>query len=59
MPKVTLDNDTCKMCNLCVEICPMQVFENDGEKVTPTNESNCIGCKACEVQCPVQCIKVE
>jgi NAD-dependent dihydropyrimidine dehydrogenase PreA subunit len=60
MPTPIVDDKKCTGCNTCVEICPMQVFELDTEKkkAVPKKPGDCIGCRACEVQCPESAIKV-
>jgi NAD-dependent dihydropyrimidine dehydrogenase PreA subunit len=59
MPVVEIDLEKCKGCQTCVDVCPMQVFEKDGDKVKASKSDSCIGCRACEVQCPVQAIKID
>ena len=60
MPNPKIDNDKCTGCFTCIDICPMDVFEKDEEnkKAKVKGENECIGCKACEVQCPETVIKV-
>jgi len=63
MPKPVIDYKKCTGCFTCVDVCPMQVFEKgekDGKKTAiVAKPDECIGCKACEVQCPVEAIKVK
>ena len=59
MPSVTLDEQTCNVCQTCVSICPMGVFEFDGDRVVVAQEDQCIVCRACEAACPVEAIVVE
>lgn len=61
MPKPTINYDKCTACGTCVDICPVpeKVFEKQDGKVVVTKPDNCIGCKACEVQCPESAITVE
>ena len=56
---VTLDKNTCTVCQTCVNTCPMGVFEFDGERVAVANEDQCIQCRACEAACPSGAIVVE
>ncbi len=59
MPKPVINNEKCKGCFTCVEICPVEVFAKDEKKAKVAKPGECIGCKACEVQCPNGAIKVE
>lgn len=53
-----MDPEKCTGCGTCQEVCPMAVFElREGLSVV-VNEDDCIACKACEVQCPAEAIKV-
>lgn len=59
IPKVTIDYSKCTSCKTCIEVCPMQVFAEKDKKVVVAKEKDCIGCHACEVQCPHEAITVE
>ena len=59
MPKPVINKKKCTDCGTCTEICPMECFENNDGKVSVSNGDACIGCKACEVQCPEEAINVE
>ncbi|MBD3202831.1 4Fe-4S dicluster domain-containing protein [Candidatus Woesearchaeota archaeon] len=60
MPKPIIDYEKCTVSKTCVEVCPMEVFEVKGEeKVVVEKPEECIGCKACEVQCPEGAITVK
>ncbi len=59
MPKPIIDYKKCTTCETCVGVCPVQVFEKKNNKVEVAKPEDCIGCRACEVQCPEKAIKVE
>jgi NAD-dependent dihydropyrimidine dehydrogenase PreA subunit len=79
MPKPVIDYKKCTSCGTCVSVCPVSVFETQGnsngisgapknsknfssekgKKVVVAKPDDCIGCRACEAQCPSQAIKVE
>ena len=63
---VAVDHDLCDGDGVCVDVCPVNVFEMidtpghplSEKKSDPIRESKCIFCLACEVQCPTEAIKV-
>ncbi len=59
MPRPVIDSKKCKLCKTCIEICPMEVFAEENGKIIIKKPEACIGCKACEVQCPEGAIKVK
>ncbi len=59
MPKPVIDYKKCKMSMTCIDVCPMDVFEKEKDKVVVKHPEKCIGCRACEVQCPHGAIKIE
>lgn len=64
--QVAVDQDVCNGDEVCVSICPVSVFEmidssghpTSEKKSDPKNERDCIFCRACEVSCPTQAIKI-
>lgn len=43
----------CKACNICIALCPKQVFEPDiNGKPTLARAENCTQCTICWVHCP-------
>jgi NAD-dependent dihydropyrimidine dehydrogenase PreA subunit len=59
MPKPVIDYKKCTSCGTCISVCPVSVFEKKGKKTVVAKPADCIGCRACEAQCPSQAIKVE
>lgn len=63
---VAVDWDVCEGHGICLEVCPVQLYEwrnasgnpKSEKKSFPARESECILCRACETQCPVQAIKI-
>ena len=63
---VAVDFDLCIADGVCLDVCPVSVFEwvetpdhpASTKKADPTRESDCIFCMACEVQCPPVAIKI-
>jgi len=58
MPSPTIDYKRCTACGTCAEICPVQVFAKEKDKVVVKKPKECIGCRACEAQCPAEAINV-
>jgi len=66
MGKVIINQDKCKGCSLCVEVCPKKILQLDTSKVNPKgynpsaciDESQCIGCAFCATICPDVVIEV-
>jgi len=63
---VAVDWDICEGHGICIEVCPVQLYEwretpghpTSEKKAFPAREDECIQCLACETQCPVQAIKI-
>ena len=58
MPTINIDHEKCILCNNCVDICPMGVFEAQ-EKIQIKDENDCIACRGCEAICPGDAITIE
>ena len=58
MPYPVIDYKKCKTSKICMEVCPVDVFALEGDKMVVKKPEECIGCRACEVQCPNQAIKI-
>ncbi|MGB9959991.1 MAG: 4Fe-4S dicluster domain-containing protein [Candidatus Bathyarchaeales archaeon] len=66
MPKVKVDWGKCNGDGVCIEVCPVNLFEiqkvddyPDTRKSVPVRENDCIMCMACVASCPMQAITVE
>lgn len=61
MIRITIDEEACVGCTLCVDECPTDVFEFDEEKRVPkvVREKECFGCLSCSQICPASAITHE
>lgn len=41
-----------KVLEQAMEVCPVNVFEKKNKKIIVAKPEECIGCRACEAQCP-------
>ncbi|MDP3285208.1 MAG: 4Fe-4S binding protein, partial [Desulfobacterales bacterium] len=55
----TVDEEKCQGCGECVDVCPVEVFELQGEKSVPVNAEECLGCESCIEVCEPGAIIVE
>ena len=58
--KIEIDKDMCNSCKTCVDACFVDVYRWDAKEERPivAYPEDCVGCLACEVACPAQCIEV-
>jgi protein-S-isoprenylcysteine O-methyltransferase Ste14/NAD-dependent dihydropyrimidine dehydrogenase PreA subunit len=64
---VAVDWDICTGCGICLEICPLQLYEwvetsghsTSKKKAFPAREPDCVQCYKCETKCPLQAIRIE
>ena len=67
MAKMTVNENVCKGCGLCVEVCPKKIIALDKLRLnakgyhpaTVTDMEQCIGCAMCGIMCPDSAITVE
>ena len=65
--RLTIHEEMCKGCGLCVWVCPKKVLATDPKRVnakgynpaTCTDINTCIACGMCARMCPDSVIKVE
>ena len=65
MPRIEINSDTCKGCELCVGVCPHNLIAMSQEinkkgvnYAVYTEKNECTGCTLCAVMCPDLCIEV-
>ncbi len=60
MLDIVIDKEACNGCAFCVLACPTNCLWLDYEamKVSVTDMNECIVCRNCEEQCPLQIIEV-
>ena len=67
MAKITIKENLCKGCEVCVNNCPKHLLSLAKDKINAkgyhpamiTDQSQCTGCKSCATMCPDVCITVE
>ena len=67
MSRIKVDEEYCKGCGLCVNVCPRKIVTLDEKHLTSKGYhpagcmdfDKCIGCKFCAMMCPESAIEVE
>jgi 2-oxoglutarate ferredoxin oxidoreductase subunit delta len=67
MSRVTINDDLCKGCEMCVISCPKKIIELNKKKINGkgyhpayiTDSEKCTGCGSCAVMCPDVVITME
>lgn len=56
--EITVHEQSCRGCELCIDICPTKVFELDEEKrlCVVKHAEDCIACLSCAYICPSNAI---
>ena len=62
---ITIDEDICKGCGLCVAACPRHAMNladhingRGFHPVALTDPDSCTGCAQCAIMCPDTCIRI-
>ena len=62
---ITIDQEFCKGCRLCLSVCKKGVWELSETRNAkgylvplPSGVEDCVGCLLCEMTCPDMCITV-
>lgn len=59
LKELSINQDWCKGCGVCVHFCPKRVLElNFKEKAVAIRPEDCICCMMCELRCPDIAIEV-
>ena len=65
MPKVLIERDRCKGCELCNAACPQRILDMSKEINTKgyffaqvNDYTRCLGCRLCAISCPDVAITV-
>ncbi|MCI9273105.1 MAG: 4Fe-4S binding protein [Clostridiales bacterium] len=67
MPKITVKEETCKGCELCVNSCPRKIIALSKDRINSKgyhpaqliDPEKCTGCASCAMMCPDVAIIVE
>ena len=67
MGKITIDENVCKGCEMCVNACPKKIIALAKDKINAkgyhpaqcVEPEKCVGCASCATMCPDVAITVE
>jgi len=65
LPRITIERDLCKGCELCVHACPQKVLDMGRDLnakgyfyARVAEQRRCIGCRLCCIMCPDVAIRM-
>ena len=53
-----IDSETCTSCNICVRVCPTNVFDKTDGMPVIARQDDCQTCFMCELYCPEDALYV-
>src|SRR3990172_2744781 len=59
--RIEIDNERCKQCNMCVDVCPTNAYtwiEEKGKRYLQLSHAKCVFCGMCEEACPYKAIRI-
>jgi NAD-dependent dihydropyrimidine dehydrogenase PreA subunit len=58
MIRIDIHEESCRGCQICVDLCPTKVFRFDAarEKAEVAEAEDCIACLSCSYACPAHAI---
>ncbi|HHT9130075.1 MAG TPA: NADH-quinone oxidoreductase subunit NuoB [Candidatus Brocadiaceae bacterium] len=59
--RIEIDNEKCKECNVCVEVCPTDAYtwiEENGKRYLQLSHAKCVFCGMCEDACPFKAVTI-
>lgn len=67
MKNVTFNEERCKSCELCINVCPKKIIRISADRMNAKgyrpaeiiDKSQCIGCAFCATICPDCAIRIE
>ncbi len=57
--EVAVDQEKCKGCEECIEVCTVKVFQMQKGKSIPINVKECLGCGSCVEVCKEEAVTVK
>jgi NAD-dependent dihydropyrimidine dehydrogenase PreA subunit len=57
-PTIKLNEDRCRGCWECLDVCPRNVFEKNGNKIKIADRDSCMECSACALNCQFGALEV-
>lgn len=51
--------DKCIGCQMCLNVCPHEVFKLKGKKIVINDRDACMECGACAMNCPTSALSVK